>query len=369
MRYANRIAILLLAVLLLCACQPVTRPLGPEVQPAQGLRPDAPSFAVHGPYAVGMREFSAAAGDHTVDLSVWYPALNPENALESITYQVGANVPDIAGLPITGSAIADAALAIEQGPYPLVVFSPGLAGWKQANSYLLEHLASYGFVVIASDPRGETFTEFWEGASTRPVDTQAVIDFAEMSTAAGGDLADLIDMDHIAVAGHSSGGWAALAGGGAQMDFGWCAVNPAIVAENELSNCTQFVPHAEDIAAMRGLPSTPSGQWPPTNDPRVDAVVALAPDGDIWGADYQGVAAVKVPTLVMAGSADTVNIPERCAYPVYAHLGSAKKTMITFALDAARHVLGLFGRRLGHGPRPRPDQPLRDSVSVGRAEG
>lgn len=135
MRYANRIAILLLAVLLLCACQPVTRPPVSEPQPAQGLRPDAPPFAVHGPHAVGMREFSVAAGYQTVDLSVWYPAVNTENVPESITYQVGANVPDVAGLPISGRAIADAVPATEQGPYPLVVFSPGLAGWKQANSY------------------------------------------------------------------------------------------------------------------------------------------------------------------------------------------------------------------------------------------
>ena len=37
---------------------------------------------------------------------------------------------------------------------------------------------------------------------------------------------------------------------------------------------------------MLGVPSVPDGWWRPTNDPRVDAVIALAPDGDIWGANY-----------------------------------------------------------------------------------
>ena len=204
--------ILILAALILSACQPISRPAPPEPQPPQGLRPDAPPYGVRGTYPVGARDFSIDAGDQTVDITVWYPALNPDNVQEEMTYAIGAGVPDMAGLPIGGQAIANAAPDTAHGPYPLVIFSPGLAGWRQANSYLLEHLASYGFVVIAADPRGETFSEFWEGAGTRPVDTRLTIDYADQLTAAGGELEGLIDTDHIAVAGHSSGGWTALVG-------------------------------------------------------------------------------------------------------------------------------------------------------------
>ena len=302
-----------------------------------GLRPDAPPYAMRGPYTVGARDFSVQDGDHALEVTVWYPALNPTHAQETVTYVISDQNPNAPSLPIEGRAIQDAAPDSANGPYPLVVFSPGLSGWRQANSYVLEHLASHGFVVMASDPRGETFEEFWLGAATRPVDTNRLIAYADELTATDGALAGLIDTEHIAVSGHSSGGWTALVGGGAQMDWGWCSANPDIVAENELSNCTQFVSHQEEIATLLGLDLVPTGMWPPQNDPRVDAVVAMAPDGDIWGANYEGVAAMKVPTLIMAGSGDTVNIPERCAYPIYEHLGSAKKSLIAFA--NADHML------------------------------
>ncbi len=126
------------------------------------------------------------------------------------------------------------------------------------------------------------FGEFWAGAATRQIDAKRMIAYADELTAPDGEWAGLIDTEHIATAGHSSGGWAALAGGGAQLDFGWCAANPDLV--NEGTDCTQFPAHQDEIAALLGLQSTPETLWPPTNDPRVDAVIALAPDGDIWGA-------------------------------------------------------------------------------------
>jgi len=318
---------------------PVAAPAAEAEAAAQlrGLRPDAPPYAVHGPYAVGARDFAVKDGDHTVFITVWYPALNPIHAKEEIIYRTNDKHPLVPGLPVKGQAIQEAAPDTAHGPYPLVIFSPGLAGYRQGNSYLCEHLTSHGFVVIAWDPRGGTFEEFWAGGGTRPLDAKLTIAYADRLTAPDGELARLIDTEHIAVSGHSSGGWTALVGGGAQMDFGWCAANPDLVAQNELSNCTQFVPHQKEIAAMMGLKSAPTGMWPPVNDPRVDAVVALAPDGDIWGAEYGGVAVMKVPTLVMAGSGDTLNIPERCAYPIYEHLGSADKSLIVF--ENADHMI------------------------------
>lgn len=336
LRVNHMFTILVLVALIFSACQPITRPPAATPQPPQGLRPDAPPYAVHGPHAVGARDFTIQDGDHTVLITVWYPALNPTQAKEELIYPLNDQLPNIASLKLAkpptvkGQALAKATPDTAHGPYPLVIFAPGLGGWRQTNSFLLEHLASYGFIAIAPDIRGESWDSFWAGAATRMIDTKLIIAYAEKLTNAQGELAGLIDIKHTATVGHSSGGWAALAGGGARFDFGWCAANPDLVAKNDLSNCTQFVPHQAEIAKMLGLAAAPQGMWPPLNDPRVTAVVALAPDGDIWGANYEGIAALKVPTLVMAGSNDTVNVPERCAYPIYEHLGSAKKSLVVF---------------------------------------
>ena len=64
-------------------------------------------------------------------------------------------------------------------------------------------------------------------------------------------------------------------------------------------------------------------------------MIALAPDGDIWGADYEGVAVMKVPTMIMGGSGDSANIPEITSYPIYEHLGSSNKSLVV--LENADH--------------------------------
>jgi predicted dienelactone hydrolase len=280
-----------------------------------------PTYTARGSYAVGMRDFVVEDGDHVVTLAVWYPALNANQASEEITYHISDKHPYLPNFTVKGHAILNADPDTAHGPYPLVIFSSGQFGWRQYSAYFVEHLASYGFVVMASDPRGETMFTFWAGAANRPLDTKLTISFADKATAPGGALDGLIDTNHIAIAGHSSGGWTALVGGGAQFDLDKCAKYP-----NE--NCLEFVPHVQEIAALLGLKTVPTGLWPPLNDPRVGAIIALAPDGDIWGADYEGVAVVKVPALIMNGTKDTIVRPERAAYPIYQHLGSTQKGLI-----------------------------------------
>ena len=310
----------------------------PPTPTRQGLRFDAPTYGVRGPHPVGVRDLTVEANGTTLEATLWYPALNPTGAKEEITYLRREQSPSDSGpLPIYGHALRDAPPDFGQGPYPLVVYAPGLGGWRQSSCYLLEHLASHGFAVMTTDTRGETGSEYWQGAATRPLDTRALIAHAAALSAPDAELAGLLATDLVAVAGHSSGGWGGLVGGGAQMHFGWGDAHPDLLAENSMSNLTQYVPHAAEIAAQLGLAAVPDGLWPPQNDPRVKAVVALAPDGDIWGAHYEGVAAVKVPTLVMTGGGDTINIPERCAYPIYQHLGSPQKTLVTFAY--ANHMI------------------------------
>lgn len=304
---------------------------------AVGLRPDAPDYAKHGPYWVGTRDYIVPEGDNRFGITVWYPALNPDQKPEEVTYYVSKDflkqlgIPEDTQLPMTGHALANAAPDLQKGPYPLVVFSPGLNTMRQSSTFLFEHLASMGFVVISMEHRGEDFTNYWEAAYYRPAETLLTIKYADKLTAKNGDLAGVINVDKLAILGGSSGGWTALVGGGAQMNLGGCPANPG---EPEglawYSDCLQFLPHQKEIASMFGLNAAPEKSWPQQFDPRVDAIITFAPDGDIWGAEYQGVSSVTVPTMVVASSRDTANIPDRSSYPIYAHLGSTMKALVVF---------------------------------------
>lgn len=124
----RRKLILLVALtlaLLISGCQPITRP---EPQPPQGLRPDAPPYAVRGPFAVGARDFVMADGNYMVPLTVWYPALNPNQAKEAIAYQITEGITSVPDIPaaeriLKGRALPSAAPDTAHGPYPLVIFS------------------------------------------------------------------------------------------------------------------------------------------------------------------------------------------------------------------------------------------------------
>ena len=309
-----------------------------------GLRPDAPTYALHGPYWVGVRDYSIPEGADHFWVSVWYPALNPDGAAEEITYftsdewKLSVAVPDDFETPIAGHALANAVPDVERGPYPLVINSPGLNGYRQQSSYLMEHLASYGFIVVAVEHNRETLDSFWGGAYSRPTETLLAIQYADQLTAAGGDLAGLIDVETLAVMGVSSGGWTALVGGGAQMDLSGCPTfSSQALGEAWIWDCEAFAPHQDEIAALYGLDAAPKGAWPQSYDARVDAVIALDSDGDIWGADYSGVASVTVPTMVFGSTGDTANIPEHSSIPIYAHLGSTVKTHVVF--DNADHAV------------------------------
>jgi len=68
LRINKFLTLLVLVALLVSACQPIVAPgtmeSGLEVVPAtgEGLRPDAPDYALRGPYAVGTRDFVLKTG-------------------------------------------------------------------------------------------------------------------------------------------------------------------------------------------------------------------------------------------------------------------------------------------------------------------
>jgi predicted dienelactone hydrolase len=94
-----------------------------------GLRPDAPPYALHGPYWVGTQDFLIGEGtDDELQAHIWYPALNPDGLEEAIAYASvtkDASFPETLDATTYGHALLNAAVDVTNAPYPLVVFSHG----------------------------------------------------------------------------------------------------------------------------------------------------------------------------------------------------------------------------------------------------
>ncbi len=301
------------------------------VLPVAAQRPDAPVYGQRGTFPVGTMDFTIEDATRPLKVTVWYPAQNPDELPESIAYREGLAV-------IEGRALQ--AAVPQAGTFPLIVFSHGLGGLRFQSVFYTEHLASHGFVVIATDHPGSTvldsFTDQLNEDSiifnfaVRPNDLTRVIDFAENLNGAGGALEGSIDLDNIAVTGHSFGGYTAISVGGARLNTPQNAV-----CQGNQGIC-RVLERIDGIASARGLASVPDGLWPETADSRVDAMVLLAPAGGMFFGEA-GLSSVTIPSLIIVGSQDGSTIPEENAYPMYELISSTDKTLVT--LDNADHYI------------------------------
>jgi predicted dienelactone hydrolase len=206
----------------------------------------------------------------------------------------------------------------------------------------VEHYASQGYIVLAPEHR-EAFDEsldgFWKALVDRPVDISRTIDYAQQLTKPGAALAGMIDMNSIAVVGHSYGGYTALAAGGARFDFAAYKARCAAVKADDPLNffCAPVLPKEADMATRAGLPSVPSGLWPSLGDTRVKAVISMA--GDAYPFDQRGLAELKVPVMALGGTIDESTPYTWGSKLTYDHVGSKNKALVTFT-DAG-HMLFL----------------------------
>jgi predicted dienelactone hydrolase len=231
----------------------------------------APPFAdaAIGDRAVGKTTVEVAVPHRDVPLPVelWYPAdaaaaAAADDAVYTLTVPFGE-----ASLTLTQpSPLAkDAPTVADDASFPLVVFSHGSGGVRFQSLFLAEALASHGYIVVAPDHVGNTFGDS-SGTPVfdRPRDVSALIDAAVARQIAPDLLGEAVDITRVAVSGHSFGGYTAVA---------VAAGNPSI----------DFDP-----------------------DPRVDAIVPIAPAlGPSLLAD-EVLEDLSTPTLFLGGTADTV---------------------------------------------------------------
>ncbi len=267
--------------------------------------PDEPG--ARGPYAVGYRSDEVrydpgdGSGERTLRVVYWYPT-------EATT---GADVNYLGILP--AAVLGDAAPA-ELGPRPVVVFSHGNSAFAEQSFFFTELLASHGYVVAAMDHTGNTFADsadirvfHW-----RPKDVSAVIDHLE---APAHPLAALVS-EHIAVAGHSFGGYTTMAAGGARWDvdgiLAYC-----VTEEIPLDGCAAI--EADQVIYRAGF-----------LDARVDALIPMAPGAVfVFG---QGVADIALPTLLITAARDATTPNADDGDPAWAQLAiGADNRRIDFA--------------------------------------
>ncbi len=266
-----------------------------------------PPLASPGPYQVGSRTMTfvdPARKGHELVTEIWYPAVAPEERrAEAAQDSVG---------------LRDALPDTHQAPYPLILYSHGRAGSRLELRYLTYHLSSHGFVVAATDHMDSSSSLQW--VLDRPADVLFVLD--QLSGQSKGDLAGMIDADHVGVAGYSLGGFTTLQLTGAQNDptyhVEWCVKNPVVYP----------------YVCPAGRQMEP---WPSFADRRIRAALPITGGpGPVFG--ERGLASATVPTLLLAGTADTLAPYEWAAVFVYKYLGSKDRYLITFV--NADHMFG-----------------------------
>lgn len=204
-----------------------------------------------GTYAVGkdatlLQDASRAeaAGDHRhVRVVAWYPAVagtgTPAEYIDGLdrigdALVASGSIDAVArtGLTwVTTAARQDAAVAATDEPYPVVILSPGNATNVEFYAGLAEELASQGYVVIGLDhpyqsaavaigdtvatysgdpPMAQAESVTRARIDERVADIGFVLDRLDADAAGFANFDGRLDLERVAVIGHSNGGLAAV---------------------------------------------------------------------------------------------------------------------------------------------------------------
>jgi predicted dienelactone hydrolase len=227
---------------------------------AQAGRPRYADPNGYGPYGVGhtiLDTTDPARGDRFLRSEIWYPA-DPGAEGDPAFYDFQFfNL----GL-VSPIAIEDAPIT-ETYWLPLIVFSHGNCGTSWQSTPLMETLASHGFVVVSPAHTGNTVNDcigtgvpdpFAVAATKRPADVSFLID---TMIARSFDPSDFffarIHPYRIGVAGHSFGGYTALAmaSGVSRPDLGIeVAPDPRVRAIAPMAPASGIIPDA-DLARIQ----------------------------------------------------------------------------------------------------------------------
>lgn len=291
MTHLTRLRAAALLVAPLVAVAVTTTGLAAPASAHRAAEPGPTSYAHPGPYGVGERTMKLPSGAR---VEVWYPARKAAVAGQPIgTYDVVDWLPDLlAQLVPEGASVAYPSggvrgVPVARGPFPLVVFSHGFAGFRDQSTFLTSALASWGFVVAAPDHPSRNLTKVLGGPAGTTTDVQDLQATITLMSKRNGPrrswLHDRLDLRHIGAVGHSAGGRA-----------------------------------VENLAVA---------------DRRVDTFVGLA-GASVGALDDAAPTVPDKPGLLMAGTADTIVTLDRMEQ-AYAAMSAPKRLVL---LGGAGHL-------------------------------
>jgi len=240
-------------------------------------------------------------------------------------------------------------------PLPVVIFSHGLGGSREAAPYLGNYWADHGYIgvfiqhpgsddsfwkpsIAAGGPiRKEALIPKFRQQLTDPVhainraqDVHFVIDKLTELDKGKGALAGKIDLNSIAIAGHSFGSWTALTASGQTM-------------------------------------VTPAGKKIVSGDPRIKAAIYLSPTAAKKGSDLNVVYGdIKIPGMHFTGTKDVSPVNDTTAEDrriAYDHISKSDQYLVI--LDNADHmVFGAGRRRIAPGHDDANQQAIVQEVST-----
>ena len=325
--------------------------------------PDAPELSIGGDYDIGVmtmqlvnknqvdilnsKEGKDPLYDRPLTVEVWYPALVHNNTKRSVEYEEvmgtrGDSLRPVVPFTFRGRAVRKAEPE-QSAKFPLVIVSHGYVGSRYLMTYLTENLASKGYVVVSIDHTDSTFKDanaFQSTLLNRAQDIKYVLN--EMARMGAPDsetiLSGLIDSENIGIIGYSMGGYGVLNVGGAGYSAG----------------LGQFFGGMTGGSTAISKLLAGNTEYQKQNDPRIKAVVALAPWGmarGIW--DAEGLKGLKKPTFFIAGSQDDISGYENGIKAIYEGAVNTDRYLLTY--KNARHNVA---------PNPPPAESLASGLHI-----
>lgn len=255
-----------------------------------------------GPYAVGHTRYlltDTNNGNRPVSIMVWYPADPRSVSSSSPPAQYPLD-------PFTGTTYLPITLSTDweplgydrayeglppsrNGPFPLVVFSPGFTDDSWMHIFIGTRLASHGYVVAVTDHYADCqwgwspCDDLLTVMVNRPRDVSFVISQLLIKNWTQGELLfHTIDAEKLAASGHSIGGYATY----------------AITGGDNLV-CDTLYPA---LTGSDALPYPASTCVPTYPDRRIKTMISL--DGSSWGMRYHELARISIPSLIMGETVD-----------------------------------------------------------------